>query len=494
MQFYPKWLALAGCFFAAYLASAQEQPPNIIWLMAEDISTDLACYGTAGVQTPNLDRLAAEGTRYTNAFSTNPICSPNRSAMMVGVHQNKINAHQHRSNRSIPLAEPYRPITYWLRQAGYTCVLGHEKVMGKGRKTDVNFQHDQLGPYDGKTQFGLFDKYDEISAENQPFFSQIQLLVTHRGDWWEEISAQSADPVDTAEIVLPPYLADHPIVKEDWARYLDQMEYMDHEVGLILDELEAKGLADNTIIIFIGDNGRCNLRGKGYLHDSGLRIPLIVWGKGVPQGRVEDALVDVTDMSASVLKLAGAELPDYLTGTPFINTAHQEKEYIYAARDLWDEVMEKSRAITGKRYKYIRHDHPQIPFDARQAYLEFYRPALHVMRDLQKEGKLTPEQSFFLAPHKPEEELYDLQNDPHELENLADSEEHREILQELRATLADMEQEMQTDGPAELVWPVSVDVLAWVMQNRPDLYQQMLAGKEIGFSRMVNAYRDAMEE
>jgi len=488
-----RWLLL---FFLLICLSAHAQTtrPNIIWLMAEDISTDLACYGTAGLQTPHLDRLAAEGTRYTNAFSTNPICSPNRSAMMVGVHQNRINAHQHRSNRSVPLAEPYRPLTYWLREAGYTCVLGHAKVMGKGRKIDCNFKHQALGPYDGKTQFGLFDHYDEISAEHQPFFSQIQLNVTHRGDWWNEISEQSDDPVDTADIVLPPYLAEHPVIKVDWARYLDQLEYMDHEVGLILEELEEKGLADNTIIIFIGDNGRCNLRGKGYLHDSGLRIPLIVWGKDVPAGVVEEALVDVTDISASILHLADAELPDYLTGRPFINTAHQEKEYVYAARDLWDEVMEKSRALVGKRYKYIRNDHPYIPYDAGQAYLEFYRPALHVMRQLQKENRLSPEQALFLAPHKPQEELYDLQNDPYELVNLAGTESYQEVLSEMRQNLQETERRMQADGPQELVGPGAVDVLAWVMQNRPELYQQMLARKEIGFSRMAQTYREAMDQ
>jgi arylsulfatase A-like enzyme len=156
--------------------------------------------------------------------------------------------------------------------------------------------------------------------------------------------------------------------------------------------------------------------------------------------------------------------------------------------------MEKSRTIIGKRYKYIRHDHPMIPFDAGQAYLEFYRPALHVMRQLQKEGKLTPEQAFFLVPHKPEEELYDLQNDPHELVNLAGSDAHRAILQELKTELVSLEQQMQSEGPTELVWPGAVDVLAWTMQNRPELYQQMLEGVEIGFSKMVRAYREATQQ
>lgn len=487
-------LLLLWVFFGGFLhAQSGKLPPNIVWVMAEDISNDLACYGMAGAQTPVLDHLAAEGTRYTRAYSTNPICSPNRSAMMVGTHQNLINAHQHRSNRAIPLAEPYRPITYWLRQAGYTCVLGHEAVRGKGRKIDVNFRHEALGPYDGQSQFGLFDRLDTLSAGDQPFFAQIQLNVSHRGDWWQEISSQLNNPVDTADVVLPPYMADHPVVKSDWARYLDQIAYMDQEVGLILRDLEEKGLAENTILIFIGDNGRCNLRGKGYLYEPGLRIPLIVWGRGIASDRVSDRLLDVTDISASILQLAGAELPEYLSGRPFISTDTEAKPYIYAARDLWDEVREKSRAIIGRRFKYIRHHHPQIPFDARQAYLEFYRPALHVMRRLQKEGKLSDEQALFFAPCKPEEELYDLTTDPHELNNLAGQADYRDIQEQMRRTLAEKEEQMQAEGPSELVWPGAVDILAWVMQNRPDLYQKMLSGEEIGFSAMAKAYREAMK-
>ena len=179
--------------------------PNIIWLMSEDISNDLACYGMEGLQTPNLDKLASEGIRYTNCFSTNPICSPNRSAMLVGAHQNMIKAHHHRSNRDIPLMDPYKPITYWLREAGYTCIVGHQAVMGKGRKIDVNFKHDRLGPYDGVNTFGIFDKLDTLDPDDQPFFAQIQLAVTHRGDWWNRIREESTDRVDTTEISLPEY-------------------------------------------------------------------------------------------------------------------------------------------------------------------------------------------------------------------------------------------------------------------------------------------------
>ena len=173
------------------LGNAQtKDQPNIIWLMAEDISLDLECYGTKGVQTPNLNRLAAEGMRFNNCFVTNPICSPSRSSMMIGTHQLKINAHNHRSNRKVALPDPYKPFTYWLRESGYTTIIGHHGVMGYGRKIDCNFKTQMLGNWDGKENFGLFDKKDEFLAEDQPFFAQIQLVATHRGDWWDEVRKQ----------------------------------------------------------------------------------------------------------------------------------------------------------------------------------------------------------------------------------------------------------------------------------------------------------------
>jgi arylsulfatase A-like enzyme len=473
-----------------------QHQPNIIWLMAEDMSTDLSCYGMEGLQTPNLDKLAEEGILYNNCFSTNPICSPNRSAMLVGAHQNMIKAQHHRSNREKPLMDPYKPITYWLREAGYTCILGHKDVMGRGRKIDVNFKHEKLGPYDGVENFGIFDKLDTLSVEDQPFFAQIQLAVTHRGDWWNEISEKSEDKVDTSEIKLPEYYADHPVIKEDWARYLDQIEYMDNEVGLIMKDLKEKELDENTIVIFIGDNGRCNIRGKGYLHDPGIRIPLIVWWpEGIDRGKVSDQVVSVTDISASILKLAGAELPEYLTGIPFIGV-ESDREYVISARDLWDEIMEKSRSVSTKRYKYIRNDMPDVPFDAAQTYLEFYRPAVHIMRTLNEEGRLNKDQVFFFGENKPVEELYDLLDDPHELNNLVEDPEYADILNDLRSKLEQWESQLPptTEADFDFVHPISVDILDWVKKEKPDQYKEMLNGKEIGFGRLAREYREQTRE
>ncbi|WP_229796854.1 sulfatase family protein [Algibacter mikhailovii] len=491
-------ICLSGLMLTSFFLPAQSKvvvKPNIIWLMAEDISLDLECYGTKGVQTPNLNRLAAEGMLYNNCFVTNPICSPSRSSMMIGTHQLKINAHNHRSNRKIALPEPYKPFTYWLRESGYTCILGHHGVMGNGRKIDCNFKTQPIGHWDGKENFGLFDKKDEFLPEDQPFFAQIQLVATHRGDWWDEVRAKSKDPVNPDEIELPPYYANHPTIRLDWAKYLDQMEFIDNEVGMIVDELEQKGMADNTVIIFIGDNGRCNLRGKGYLHDPGLRIPLIVYyPKHFKGGQVIDDVISATDITATILDIAGCEIPTYMTGTSFYNKNFNRKE-VYSTRDLWDEIEEKSRSISTERWKYIRNDKPDIPWDAEQAYLEFYRPAVHVMRQLNQQGKLSSTEQLFFRTSKPVEELYDLQNDPFEMNNLANNPKYAKTLTQLRERTAQYDNEMSSISDSfKPVSPISVEVLDFVKQQHPEAYKRMLEGEEIGFKTYVNLYKKSRKK
>jgi len=483
-------ILLVSCKEEVKKTQQEQKQPNIIWLMAEDISLDLACYGMKAVQTPNLDQMALDGIKFNNAYVTNPICSPSRSAMMVGVHQVKTNTHNHRSNRDVPLSEPYLPFTKLLRNAGYTTILGHHNVQGKGRKTDVNFKHQQVGEWNGKDKFGLFDKFDSINPADTPFFAQIQLNVTHRGDWWDGIREQSKHPVNPDDVELPPYYADHPTVRLDWAKYLDTMEYMDDEVGMLFKELEEKGLAENTVVIFIGDNGRCNLKGKGYLHDPGLRIPfLLKWPKGIKPNQVRDEVVSATDITATIIDLAGIQVPEYMTGMSVLSEDFNRKE-VYAARDLWDEVEEKSRALTDGKWKYIRNDKPEIPWEAGQAYLEFYRPAVHVMRTLKKEGKLNDEQKQFFAASKPKEELYDVQNDPFELNNLIGNTEFATLLEEMRTKTMNYETAMQPVSDVyKPVHPIAVDLLEWVKIEKPELYQDMLAGVEIGFQGLIKEYR-----
>lgn len=481
-------ISILGSLLLAALpltAQSKAKQPNIIWLMAEDMGRDLECYGTPGVQTPHLNKLAEEGALFTNTYCSNPICSPNRSSMMVGVDQTVINAHHHRSNRNLPLAAPYKPITSYLRDAGYTCILGNGLVMHKGTKTDCNFKHKSTGPYDGVKNFGLFDKISNFEAADQPFFNQIQLKVTHRGDWWNGIRANSTDPVSVDEIQLPPFYADTPEIRYDWAAYLDTVEYMDNEVGLIMQRVKEQGIEDNTIVIFIADNGRCNLRGKGYLHDSGIHIPMIVWAPGYYEpGTVIDELICTTDISATVLKLANAEIPDYISSKPFMAVDKPEyRQYVRSSRDIWDEIDECSRSVSTKKFKYIRNYMTEVPWATDQAYLEINRPALHIMRKLKAEGKLSDEEMTFFHDEKPIEELYDLENDPDELNNLAANPEYAAVLKELRG----YEQEWQSENPdlglADLGKRQpqkgfgAERARAGIKDNEPELWERLEAGE-----------------
>ena len=446
-------VVLAGVGVPFVTNARVPERPNIIWIMAEDMGQDLACYGMKGVRTPNLDKMAREGMLYNAAVCTSPISSPSRSAMITGVHQEVINAHNHRSNRDSLLNPSVQPITWHLRNSGYTCILGDPIVTGGGGKTDCNFKTQARGEWDGKEKFGLFDLDREFSYENQPFFAQIQLVKTHRGDWWKTTTAESEHPVDPATVEIPPYMPDHPKIREEWASYLDQVEYMDMEVGLILQELKEKGLYDNTILFFIGDNGRCDIRGKGYLYEPGLKIPMIVWGKGVSKGVIED-VVSTLDISATILDLAGCDLPEYLMGKPLLDKETGKfiggHEYVYSARDNWDEVVDCMRAITTRDFKYIRNYMPETGWDRYQQYLDFHRPAIHVMRTLRDEEKLNAAQMLFMAETKPVEELYDLQSDPHELVNLADNPEYAKVLEKMRSYLQDWQARNRDMGLEDL--------------------------------------------
>ena len=469
--------------------------PNIVWIMAEDMGLDLECYGMKGVSTPNLNKFAEEGVQYRNAFCTNPICSPSRSAMMVGAHQVSIGAHNHRSKRETPLTAPYEPITAHLRRAGYTCILGHKDVQLMGQKTDCNFKHDKVGPYDGKTQFGLFDKLNEALPEDAPFYHHIQLNVTHRGDWWEEVRAGSEKPVDVHEVELPPYIADTEINRLDWAAYLDTVEYMDREFGMLMADLEEKGLADNTYVVFIADNGRCQIRGKGYLYEPGLHIPMLVRGPGIEAGVIEERVVSTLDICASIFEWAGIEAPAYLEGRPVIGKKDfQGREYIYGARDIWDEINECSRSVCDGRYNLIHNRMPEVPWDAHQAYLDFYRPVVHEMRRLKEQGKLDEKTGIFFQDRKPELELYDWARDPHEMNNLADCPEAAEVLRKMRAMMEDYQRSHRDMGLEDLddrhpMKKSPYQVRNWLQQTDPARWEAVTKEVFVKFQALEREFK-----
>lgn len=447
---YDRWMvlvtAMLGIWVCGETVGAEPGRPNILWLVAEDFGPELGCYGTTQVWTPNIDRLADQGVRYTRAYSTAPVCSASRSAFMTGMYQTTIGAHNHRSHRDDGYRLPpnVRPIPDRMRDAGYFTANIRELPRALGfsgtGKTDWNFTHDGK-PFDS-------DKWAEL-AGHQPFFAQVSFQETHRAFH----APRKADP---NQVVIPPYYPDHPVTRRDWADYLDAASELDRKVGLILDQLSADGLAGNTVVVLMGDHGQSHVRGKQFCYEEGLHIPLIVrWPsgvaapRGVSPGLVENRLVEAIDLAPTFLSLAGVAKPEGMQGRVFLgDQAEPARQYAFGARDRCDETVFRLRTVRNARYRYIRNFTPDRPFLQANAYKERSYPVWNLLKELDARGELTPVQKVLTAPTMPAEEFYDLESDPYEIHNLAGSESpvHREALARLRSALERWIEETDDQG------------------------------------------------
>ncbi len=370
--------------------------------MIEDWGPDLSCYGTKGIHTPHVDKLAEEGIRYELAFTTSPVCSTSRSAMMTGFHQNHIGAHQHRTHQKQPLPHGIRPIPQLLSDAGYfTCLMS--------RKIDCNFSQAS------RSELFMGSDWKERKP-GQPFFARITFSGTHRS--WKRDPKR---PIKIQDVEIPPYYPDTPFVRRDWANGLEQMQLVDRQIGALLQRLEDEGLSDNTLVFFLGDHGRCHIRGKQFLYDGGIRIPMIMrWPGTVQPGQVSNDLAMSLDICQTVLEVAGVTPPVPLHGTDLLGSELSNRNYLFSARDKMDETHDSMRAIRSKDHKLILNLMPERPWCQYNRYKESAYPVLAEMSVLYQEGRLSPAQAQFLAPTKPEIELYDLKQDPHEINNLAE--------------------------------------------------------------------------
>lgn len=425
--------------------AADSARPNILFILAEDIGPHLACYGTPLVSTPNLDALAARGVRYTQAFTTAPVCSASRSAIMTGMYQTSIGAHQHRTwpwNKK-PLPAGVRTLTDYFRGAGYF-TANLSAGPGKSKKTTASGLNISGADGAGKTDFNFlvekpFDGHDwNQRAPGQPFFAQITIAESHKGPGWALVRSKDSPVgrVDASKIKLPPYYPDHPVVREEYATYLDAIALMDSYVGEVLARLERDGLAGNTIVVFIGDNGQCLFRSKQFLYDGGIHIPLLVaWPDRHRAGAVDAQLVSSIDVSAAMLGFASVKTAPVFQGRDFLAPGSTPRAHIFAARDRMDESTDRMRAVRTSQWKYIRNYFPAIPYMQRNAYKERQYPTWNLVKDLARAGQLTPEAALFAADRKPVEELFDLSTDPHEVKNLAENPAHAAKLRELRALI-----------------------------------------------------------
>jgi N-sulfoglucosamine sulfohydrolase len=393
--------------------------PNILWITIEDWGPYLSCYGTKGISTPHVDKLASEGIRYERAFTTSPVCSTSRSAMMTGFHQNYIGAQQHRELNKKPLPHGIKPIPHLMAEAGYFTAL-------MSYKTDCNFLPDKKEE--------LFQGTDwKQRKPGQPFFARITFSDTHRP--WKRDPQR---PIDIKDVEVPPQYADTPFVRRDIANGLEAMQGVDREVGALLKRLADEGLADNTLVFFIADHGICQIRGKQFLYDEGTHIPMIMrWPGKVAPGQVNTDLVSSLDICATVLEAGGVTPPVPLHGHSVFGKEVKERKHLFAARDKMDKTRDAMRSIRSKTHKLILNLMPERPWVQFSRYKEGAYPVLAEMNVRNLQGKLTPQQAVFFAPTKPEVELFDLTKDPHEVRNVANDPAYAKVKAELLAALDD---------------------------------------------------------
>lgn len=447
---------------------AKTERPNILWITCEDISPNLGCFGDAEARTPNLDKLASEGARYTNAFSVSGVCAPSRSCLITGMYPITLGTCHMRCNHTPP---PHvRCFPAYLRDAGYYCT--------NNSKTDYQFDV----PRDAWDECNRQAHWRNRPDKKQPFFAVFNFTVTHESQIGTLPKGPDDDRVppeterhDPANAKVPPFFPDTPLIRRHWAHYYDLITRMDQQAGETLAQLEEDGFAENTLVFFYGDHGVGLPRAKRWLYDSGLHVPLILrWPGHVAPGSVSDRLVSFVDFSASVLSAAGVPIPGHMQGKAFLGgAAAAPRDAIYAARDRMDERYDLIRAVRDKRYKYIRNYQPYRPYAQYLAYPESF-PVMQEMRRVKAEGKLEGPAALFFREAKPLEELFDTKADPYELNNLieaknsdflrAESPEQAAVLSRLRAAL-----DKWLDEAKDLGFVPETDLEAWLENGGPRL-------------------------
>ncbi len=413
------------------LSDAVEPRPNVLWFVVDDMSADFSCYGELLIATPHVDRLAAEGTRFTRAFVTAPVCSSSRSAMITGCYQTSIGAQHHRSGRGshrIRLPGEVVPLPAIFQAAGYhTCIgsgapgLDHRGLPAKAArkgKTDYNFDWDPA----------IYDSHDWADrAEGQPFFMQVQLHGGKlRGDNEASYAAvgrqargRFGNVVDPDTVALPPHYPRDPVLLRDWAAYLDSVRLTDWHVGEVMARLEREGLLGNTLVIFMTDHGISHARGKQFLYDEGTHIPFVVRGPGVAAGAVREDLVEHIDMAAISLAAAGLPIPGWMLGRDILADDYVPREAVFAARDRCGEAADRIRSVRTATHLYLRNFHPGRPHLMPNDYKDS-KAIVRRLRERHREGSL-PEltERLLFAPARPAEELYLWTEDRWQLQNLA---------------------------------------------------------------------------
>ncbi|SOE20161.1 Arylsulfatase A [Spirosomataceae bacterium TFI 002] len=409
-------LCFSSCTKTA--SKTEIKQPNIIWISAEDLSPIMACYGDSTVSTPNLDRLAKEGIVYNHAYTTAGVCSPARNAIITGMYQISTGGHNMRTMGNTYPEQTGLPKSYssvpppsvrcfpeYLRKEGY--------FTGNFHKTDYQFEAPAT-------------VWDEIGKErtsytwptDKPFFTVFNYTTTHESQLWKR--ADHEKRADPAKVKLPPYYPDTETARNVVARQYSNMSELDDEIGQLLASLESQNLLENTIIFFWGDHGDGIPFYKREVYKRGLHIPLIIrMPDGENAGTYNDDFISAIDFGPTVLSLAGIPTPKNMHGQAFLGEykAKKNRDYIFGARDRLDSEYDRVRTVLDKKYQYVRNFYPERPLYMNVAYRKQI-PLMVELLEMKDKGQLNKDQMFWFQPTKAPEELYDLEADPYQLNNL----------------------------------------------------------------------------
>ena len=428
-----RFLVLFVC--AAPLMADAADRPNIVWLTSEDNSANwYRLYNEHGAPMPNIERLAERGLLFKNAYSCAPVCSTARSGILSGCYVTRLGAHNHRPELKVSFPPGVKAFPSYLRKAGYYTT--------NNRKTDYNFIASETA-----------DAWDESSNKatyrnrkaGQPFFHVQNFGQTHEGQLFGNLPKGVNRSVDPANAKLFPYHPDTPLFREKYAQYLTRQTYVDSLIGKFIDQLEADGLLDDTFIFHYGDHGGVLPGSKGYARNDGLQVAMVVyvpknWQHLAPakRGTKIDGFVEFIDLSATVLNLAGIPVPDNIDGRPFLGKGvtlddlnQRDTTMGYAGR--FDEKYDFVRFLRKGNFTYHRSYQP-FNFDGLFNEYRYKQPAYREWRDLFKQGKLDAQQAAFFRARAPEA-LYNLEDDPHEVNNLASDPAYAKVLLEMREML-----------------------------------------------------------
>ena len=437
------------------------KPPNIVWISVEDMGPVLSIYGNEALNTPNIDRLAKEGVKYTNAYATVGVCAPSRFSIITGMYPTRLGAHNMRtgdhnnfkwpedvkfrqekgvidkSGVNIPDYEVVtpsyvKPFTEYLRAEGYYCV--------NDNKCDYQFN----APFTAWDDVFGGGSYNN-APYGAPFFYVKNYYTTHESRIW--MRKDKPITVNPDDIPVPDYYPDIPMVRNDIARKYSNIEALDKEVGQLLEQLKADGVLENSVIFFWSDHGGNLLRQKRAVGDSGLHVPLIIrYPDGYRAGEIENRMVSLMDLGPTVLSMAGIQPPDHMDGKAFEGVFEQPpRKYIFGSADRFDECTDMQRSVLDGRFVYIKNFMPERPLIYRNKYREQIPMNKHLI-ELDSLDMLKGDAAYIFMKSKPIEELYDLESDPYEVHNLATDSIYSQKLKELRVQLKQWQTSIDDKG------------------------------------------------